>query len=539
MNKQKLLYLILVLLLKNIFCQFSQSFGNESDSTYCNPIIPADFSDIDVIKVNNDYYAISSTFQYSPGMAVLHSTDLINWRVINHVVKDITSISPELNWDKMNRYGRGIWAGSIRYYKNKFWVYFGTPDEGFFMSSATNPAGEWEPLHCIWRIEGWDDCCTLYDEEEDQIYFIASNFKTDPKNGKSYNIHIFKLSPDGKQIFFNTDSIIYQNRGSEANKLYKFNGMYYHLFSEIHPEGRVVMIRRAKNIYGPYEKKQIIHVNKNVDREPNQGGFVQDDCGNFYFLTHHGTTGYWEGRTVSLLPVKWINGWPIIGTVGSDTIGNMVWCSTKPKIFNSLNKKNDDYKTIYDFNEKNLEPEWEWNYQPRNDKWSLSVKPGYLRLYAFLPLNPENKNKIILRAGNTLTQRSYKTTNSEVIIKVDISNMVDGQYAGLTHYASTYSLFGIKVKDDKKFIFFDNNGKDTTGNIISNKIIWLKSTWTYEGINQYFYSTDGINFMTFGSEYKLSWGNYRGDRIGIFNFNIEENKGFIDVDEFIYLRRKF
>jgi len=140
--------------------QFSSKWGDQGNGTICNPVLPGDFSDIDVIRVGTDFYAITSTFQYSPGVAILHSKDLVNWEILSHVVNDVTTISPEMNWDRMNRYGTGIWAGSIRYYKNKYWVYFGTPDEGFFMSSATNPAGPWSPLHGVLSAKGWDDCCS-------------------------------------------------------------------------------------------------------------------------------------------------------------------------------------------------------------------------------------------------------------------------------------------------------------------------------------------------------------------------------------------
>ncbi|MCH5717954.1 family 43 glycosylhydrolase [Niabella hibiscisoli] len=116
-----------------------QSWGSQENDTYANPILPADYSDLDCIRVEDDYYAISSTFQYSPGMIVLSSKDLINWKIVSHVVEDLKQISPELNWDRMSRYGRGIWAGAIRYHANKFWVYFGTPDEGYFMSTAKRP----------------------------------------------------------------------------------------------------------------------------------------------------------------------------------------------------------------------------------------------------------------------------------------------------------------------------------------------------------------------------------------------------------------
>ena len=120
-------------------------WGDQYDGTYHNPVIPSDYSDIDCIRVGDDYYAISSTFQFSPGMIILHSKDLVNWRICGHAITDLTQISPELNWDKMNRYGRGVWAGTIRYHNERFYIYFGTPEEGYFMTSSPRPEGPWEP----------------------------------------------------------------------------------------------------------------------------------------------------------------------------------------------------------------------------------------------------------------------------------------------------------------------------------------------------------------------------------------------------------
>jgi len=509
------------------FAQFSTKWGDQGDGTFRNPVIPSDYSDLDAIRVGSDYYAISSTFQYSPGLVILHSKDLVNWEILSHVVNDITVMTPELNWDKMNRYGKGIWAGSIRYYKGKYWIYFGTPDDGFFMSSAKNAAGPWEPLHSFWKVTGWDDCCTFCDDDG-QLYFIASNFALDPKTNKKYNIHLFKMTPDGKNLLFDSDTIIHQSSGSEANKLYKINGLYYHYFSEVNKEGRVIMMERSKSIYGPYEIKQLNHVDKKKDREPNQGGLLQTEKGDWWFFTHHGSSGNWDGRVASLLPVSWVDGWPIIGEVGPDKIGNMVW-SAKKTINNVPVIK---IQTDDDFNTTKLAVQWEWNYQPRAEKWSLSERTGFLRLHAFMPINPNDNRKIILRAGNTLTQRSIRSTNNEVTVKIEIGNMADGQYAGLTHYASTFSTFGVKQTNGVKTLNYNNNGKDSTGIQISENTIWLKSIWGYDGISSYAFSTDGMKFIPFGDTYQLSWGSYRGDRIGVFNFNTKEDKGFVDVDWF-------
>jgi beta-xylosidase len=345
-------------------------WGDQGSGTYLNPILPGDYSDIDCIRVGDNYYAISSTFQYSPGMVILHSKDLVNWKILSHVVSNITEISPELNWDKMNRYGRGIWAGAIRYHNKKFWVYFGTPDEGYFMSTAKSAAGPWEPLHKILDEKGWDDCCPFWDDDG-QGYLVGTNFND------GYKVHLFKMSADGKALLKESDKVIHQSKGSEANKLYKINNTYYHFFSEVKKDGRPVMMERSNNIYGPYnEIKQLSHSQKQFN-EPNQGGLVQTQKGDWYFLTHHGT-GDWSGRIMSLLPVTWIDGWPIIGKVGADTIGTMVWSEKMPL---SSNKKffiqtNDEFSTT------TLSSQWEWNYQPRNDKWSLKNRKGWLRLYA-------------------------------------------------------------------------------------------------------------------------------------------------------------
>ncbi|WP_201783386.1 family 43 glycosylhydrolase, partial [Hymenobacter sp. AT01-02] len=150
-------------------------WGEQADSTYSNPIIPSDYSDLDCIKVGDDYYAITSTFQFSPGLTILHSRDLVNWQFAGHAVADLTQIGPELNWDKMNRYGRGIWAGTIRHHNGRFYIYFGTPEEGYFMTSAPRPAGPWERLSPVLAESGWDDCSVLWDEKGQGGWWVRTS----------------------------------------------------------------------------------------------------------------------------------------------------------------------------------------------------------------------------------------------------------------------------------------------------------------------------------------------------------------------------
>jgi beta-xylosidase len=495
-----------------------QTWGDQHNGTYVNPILPSDYSDIDCIRVGTDYYAISSTFQFSPGMVILHSNDLVNWTILGHVVADLNQISPEMNWDKMNRYGKGIWAGAIRYHDNKFWVYFGTPDEGYFMSTAKNPAGAWEPLHPVIPSKGWDDCCPFWDDDG-QGYLVGTNY------ADGYKIHLFKLTADGRDIIRETDKVIHQSRGSEANKLYKINGWYYHFFSEVKPEGRAVMMEQSKDIFGPYsEIKQLNHAEKQFN-EPNQGGLVQSKTGGWYFLTHHGS-GDWSGRIMSLLPVTWIDGWPIIGEVGDDGIGRMKWGGKMPVKSKAATVQTDD-----EFNEALLPPQWEWNYQPRADKWSLTQRPGWLRLNAFTPIEPDN----LLKAGNTLTQRSLRTKANQVIVKLNIDGMTDGQRAGLCHFSNPhYAQIGVRCDGNIKTLEFAQKGTSLAGPMLTVSNLWLRSTWGLAGLSQFAYSLDGENFIDFGSPYQLAWGSYRGDRIGIYTYNNKADTGYVDVDFFHY-----
>lgn len=498
-------------------------WGEQPDGTYINPVIPADYSDIDCIRVGDDYYAISSTFQFSPGMIILHSKDLVNWRICGHAVSDLTQISSELNWDRMDRYARGIWAGTIRYYNERFYVFFGTPDEGYFMTSATNPEGPWAPLHPLMLEAGWDDCSVIWDDNG-EAYFIGTHF------ADGYKTYLFKLSEDGKEIDWGSAVLVNSGSGREANKLIKVNDWYYIVFSEHrNDKGRYVMAKRSRNVMGPYDEEKQLALPGREAMEPNQGGIIEGKDGNWYFFTHHGT-GDWSGRIASLLPVTWIDDWPVIGTLMPGNIGSMKWSGKLPYLSDSeFNIQRSD-----DFDNNLLSNQWEWNYQPREEMYSLTEREGWLRLKAFLPL----KDNELMYAGNTLTQRSFRTFINEVVIKMDVSGLADGQKCGLSHFSGSYSYLGVKQVAGKRLIEYCNNGEFIEGDVLEATYVWLKSEWGLDGKSYYSYSIDGESFISFGNPYQLAWGNYRGDRIGIFCFNNIEERGYVDIDYLNYRLEK-
>ncbi len=508
-----------------------KTWGDQGDGTYRNPVLPFDYSDLDCIRVGADYYAMSSTFQFSPGVILLHSRDLVNWRILGHVVDDLRQIGPEFNWDRMDRYGNGVWAGALRFHDGKFWIYFGTPQEGFFMSTAENPAGPWARLHPVLRAAGWDDCCPFWDDDG-QGYFVCTQFATDPVNGKKYNIHLFKLTSDGRDVVRESDTIIHQSQGSEANKLYKINGLYYHLYSEVKPgEGRVVMMERGKSLYGPYETHQLSRGQPEV-HEPNQGGLVDTPGGGWYFLTHHGA-GAWEGRPASLLPVTWRDGWPILGAPDEAGIGTMVWSARKPVAGLPVELP----QTSDDFAGPTLAPQWEWNYQPRDEKWSLTERRGFLRLRAFRGLHGDN----LLKVGNILTQRVVRAADATVVVRLELAGMMDGQHAGLSHFAAARrkdmpaansASVGVGQLGQQRAIEFSRDGTFTRGPVVTGDAVWLKSTWGLDGQSRFSFSTDGRRFTPVGEVYTLTWGSYRGDRLGLFTYNNRAEEGYADFADF-------
>jgi beta-xylosidase len=334
----------------------------------------------------------------------------------------------------------------------------------------------------------------------------------------------FQFDVRGRDLIRESGRVIHQSKGSEAKKLYKFNGLYYHLFSEVKSEGRVVLTERATNIFGPYnEEKQLNHADKQAN-EPNQGGLVQTAPGDWYWFTHHGT-GDWEGRCASLLPVTWIVGWPVLGKLGADGIGSMVWSGKKPVAGTPIVMP----QSSDDFHETNLPPQWEWNYQSRADKWSLTGRPGWLRLHAFKPLAPED----LLKAGNTLTQRSLRTATNEAILKLDVAGMADGQRAGLCHFSPPYySSLGVRQTVAVRTLEFSLRVNINSGPVLIGGSLWLKSTWGLDGRSHFAYSLDRRTYTRFGEACQLRWGSYRGDRIGIYTCNNRADAGQVDIELF-------
>lgn len=528
---------------------YTGNWGDQGDSTYNNPVLAGDYSDPDIIRVGNDYFLVCSTMQLSPGLTVLHSRDLMNWSIINNAVRDLTQINPNYNWDKMIGYSRCIWAPCITYHqKNKtFYIHFGTPDEGFFMVKTEDPFGRWSELYEVKRYDGssfgagWDDCSVLWDDDG-HGYFVATNF------AHNYEGFLFKLSEEGTTLL-DRGTMIHSaydpynpmEFAPEANKLFKKDGIYYFLHNGCYKVNdrsvRMAWLMKSRFVYGIHfdgsagsleNPGTYEHISSPIVegfREPCQGNIIDAMTPNgqqWYFLTHHGQTDV-DGRPCSLLPVVWENEWPVIKDEKIE--GRMIWQNLK-KPFPETNRTVPE--TSDDFEKNKLGHQWMWNFQPRNDMWSLVEHPGHLRLYAFKPLAEDQ----LETAGNTLLQRNYRNENNIAVTKFDLTGMEIGQNSGLLHASgSAYVGIGIRSEEEKRFIkIVSNEINEVVSEIPSDcKCIWFKSEWDFEFINSFSYSLDGVSFIKAGGSIRLTGRDYRGDYIGFFNYNNRSDTGYVDI----------
>lgn len=469
------------------------SWGDQGDGTYKNPVLNADYSDPDVICVGDDFYLVASDFHFV-GMQVLHSRDLVNWEIIGRVYD---RLSMDKKYDKMAGYAQGTWAPSLRYRDGRFYLYVCTPHDGLFMWHADNPAGPWSDVVTIKKVDRWEDPCPFWDDDG-QAYLVHSVLGAGP-------LILHRMSADGTRLL--DDGVeIYRGPVAEGPKMFKRDGWYYISL----PEGGVTKggqtVLRAKNIYGPYERKVVL-----PNGSPHQGGIVELKNGQSWFIGFK-STGY-LGRVCHLLPVRWSDdGWPVFGDNGKPVDR---WEKPKTAGRSPIMRP----QASDEFDSAKLSGQWQWNHNPVNEAWSLTERPGWLRLKA-LPTDS------LLTARNTITQKLWDD-NGTVDVKLDISNMADAQRAGLTFISGKeFGRVGAVCVDRKNYILL--NGEQ--GPEIKGRMLWLR------GINSVskaslLYSLDGKTFTDTGIEFKLTFGQWKGARFGVFCFG---DTGMVDVDYIRY-----
>jgi beta-xylosidase len=496
--------------------------ADRGDGTYQNPVLFADYSDPDVTRVGSDFYLASSSFSFMPGIPILKSSDLVNWRIIGHVFPRL-NINPAYDLVGTNRYGRGCWAPAIRYHNSRFYVFFPTPDEGIFMTSATAAEGPWDPVVAVLAGNKLEDPCPFWDDDG-SAYLIHSVLGAGP-------LILHKLSPDGKKVLDAGKIIVRDSQNLhtlEGPKLYKRNG-YYYIFAPFGGvNGGSQAVLRSTNIYGPYDYKVVLAKGSTAINGPHQGGYVETPSGQGWFL-HFQSRGAW-GRILHLQPVVWVDDWPVmgepdparppdwtpqepdpnavIGRAFPGPVGQPVLSHVKPAVTPCPIEVP---QTSDEFGGPALGLQWEWNHNPVDDHWSLTERPGFLRLQA-LPAAD------LLHARNTLTQMLADPA-VDITTLLDTKGMADHQQAGLCLFCSAPSWIGVERLQSRRRLVFYADRTATTGPELTQDAVQLRVSVADDQTATYAYSLDGVTFTPLGTPARFVFSWWKGARPGLFSFN--------------------
>jgi beta-xylosidase len=504
---------------------------------YANPVIHADYSDPDVIRVGEDYFLVASSFHFSPGLPVLQSKDLVNWKIIGHVLNRLPfhpsydMVPPYTLTDALSkpvgegmRYAGGVWAPSIRYHNKRFYVYWATPGEGIFMSSAEHPAGPWTEPVTVLAGAGYEDPCPFWDDDG-KAWLVHSKVGAGP-------IILHAMSPDGKTLLDAGKTIIEDKVNLpilEGPKVYKRNG-YYYIFA---PIGGVSTgpqaVMRSRSIQGPYEYRSVLNPGNGLDG-PHQGGWVETPSGQGWFI-HFNSTGAF-GRITHLQPVVWKDDWPVMGEQGLPVLNHPVpqTAAQSP----DFRLQNSD-----EFSGSALGLQWSWNHNPDAGRWSLAQRPGFMRIEA-------NKARYLVGARNTLTQ-ILQGPAAEISTRIELTGMTDGQRAGLSLFGVKVPWIGVAREGGANYLTYSNAGEETRGEKIPGASIILRAYVRNDQTVQFSYAMGEKDaFRDFGPVTplaKFSW--WKGSRPAVFTYlrsDIDEVKSskplnqihhnYIDVDWF-------
>ena len=530
----------------SLFAAHAQSWtADNGNGTYTNPLFYDEFSDPDILRVGDDYYLAGTTMHTVPGLVILHSKDLVNWENISYCFDrfDFDDDAFSLRNHK-EIYGQGVWAPAIRYANGQFYVFTNINGKGLQCYTSKDIHGPWKHHNMQGRIY---DLSVLFDDD-----------------GKIYAIHGYgevkctELKSDMSGPIEETERTIIPegNAVGEGHHMYKIGGMYYLISTDYRPNGRT-LCSRSKSIWGPYEtititadetfgyhaasltqvpqgeqyrighdgtKFGIPEVDKDATACTNihQGGIVEDQSGQWWALLMMDFHSI--GRTVTLAPITWKDGWPMLGLEGNLGRAPRTWL--KPNI-NASVQPHAPYERSEAFNGKTLGRVWQWNHNPNDRKWRL--KNGRLRLQSM----PAEQ---LMWARNTLTQRVIGPV-SVATVELYTKGMKDGDVAGLGNINVPCSWIGI-VKDGQQTILrcFEQATNDTIDTSVTTDKLWLRIVGNYDHDSAHYeYSLDGEHYQQIGREMPLSYQliSFQGSRHALFAFNYKgKNGGYAEFDNF-------
>lgn len=512
----------------------SEVWTADLGKNYKNPIIFADYSDPDVIRVGNDYYMTASSFNEAPGLPILHSKDMVNWKLVNYAVEDVLPAE----YFSVPRRGDGIWAPSMRFHKGEFFIYWGDPDFGIYMVKTKDPLKKWEKPILVMEGKGLIDACPFWDEDGNA--YLVHGWAGSRAGVKSI-LTLNTMNPEGTKVLDKGIHIFdgHDNHPTvEGPKMYKRNG-YYYVFA---PAGGVAtgwqLALRSKNIYGPYEEKIVLEQGSTKINGPHQGAWVDTPSGQDWFYHFQDVDTY--GRIVHLQPMKWENDWPVIGTdTNKNGIGEPVPTYKKPDV-------GQNYPIVTpsetdEFDGEKLGIQWQWSAN-ENIVWSSKL-PGqkFLRLFS-IKVSEGEKN--LWNVPNLLTQK-FPAPNFTASTKVKLipEDAKEGKTAGLLVMGADHASLVITNKPDGFYIQMRKAEKAEKGGeekvlseakLKGNEVYFKVKVSEPNALCQFSYSENGKNFTEIGSAFQAKPGKWIGAKVGLYSISTSRapRGGYADFDWF-------
>lgn len=500
---------------------FSKASAQENKAH--NPIIFADVPDMSMMRVGDTYFMSSTTMHMSPGVPIMKSKDLVNWEIVSYAYDTLVS-NDDMNLLKgKSTYGKGSWASSIRYQDGTYYVstFAATSGKTHVYTTKNIEKGPWKAIS--FRPSLHDH--SLFFDDDGKVYMLYGNKKL---TLVELNDDLSGIKEGGvNEVVIENSSQPSETVGAsglgEGSQLFKANGKYY-LFNITWPRGgmRTVIIHRADKITGPWEGRVALQ-----DLGVAQGGLISTPKGEWYsyLFRDYGAVG----RIPYLVPVKWEEGWPVLGTNGK--VPEMLDLPASKGLIPGIVASDE-------FTRKGGEPAlplvWQWNHNPDNKLWSVNERKGYLRL------KTGRIDTAFLLARNTLTQRTIGPVCSGSTM-LDVTNMKAGDFAGLCLLQKNYGMVGVRVEGNTKSIVMINasGGKPVEAQTVPliQKTIYFKAECDFtekKDVANFFYSFDGKSWLPIGTQLKMAYTlpHFMGYRYGLFNYATRNAGGYADFDYF-------
>lgn len=491
-----------------------------------NPIIWADVPDVSVIRVGDNYYMSSTTMHMSPGLPIMKSRDLVNWELLGYAYDTLVDNDPMNLNSGQNAYGRGSWASSLRFHEGQFFVstFSATSGKTHVYSTGDIESGDWQESafepdlhdHSLFFEDG--RVYMVYGSGEIHLVELERDFSGIKAGGVNQVIIPDASAVAGKNIML----------PAEGSQLHKINGKYYLMTITWPRDGmRTVLIHRADSLTGPYEGRVALQYEGIA-----QGNLIDTPEGDWYAMLF-GDRGA-VGRIPYLVPVSWENGWPVLGVDGRVPETLDFPLDKKPP----ANTNVAGIVASDEFDHSKLPLAWQWNHNPDRDHWSLTERPGYLRL------TNGRVDTHLLQSRNTLTQRTFGP-ESAASIRLDVSEMRPGDVAGLALLQKHYGYVGVRQERGERFVVMvseegplEGEGPRELGRLpLEGDLVYLKVRADFRDQNDaasFLYSLDGREWALIGEPLKMKYTlpHFMGYRFGLFSFATQEAGGRVDFDYF-------